>query len=476
MPFSGEFRNTFQMEVPSESRFINTSVETIMSVAQNLGHSRDEKALDQLREKAYSAVSMVLSRPGGVHERTIPIKIQKSNDGLCIEITNRNEPLVFSSNFSSHQGIQFENQGRDGQVLKIPCPLESYEQCPSNQVPVSDEGIHIGPMSEDDAGQLSRLFYQTYGYDYINEFIYYPERIREMIRNKELESIVAKNEDNQILAHVGLQRWNDNPRVYEASLGVVDPRIKSRGLFSQVFSKTMEMSQKIPMSYCLFDFVTNHNFSQRIIKDYGVKELAIFVGCQSKKNQASLERLGLGADPDNMNRYTLLVGVIPKEEYPFGKNIMLPSNIGETLGFLLEELGIEWHPTPRFYPLPSVGRFSKQIHPRQQAIVYRIDQPSFDILKTIRREYQHALSDGFQYVAVEVPLDQAGIAQCYDFLAEQGFFFAGFVPYEYGSRLALRLQAIAPTRVGFEQIQVSTEIGQKLLEIIKKNYERNRRL
>ncbi len=341
---------------------------------------------------------------------------------------------------------------------------------------ISDKEISIQPMNISSAPLLSRLFYQVYGYDYINEYIYYPKRIIELIEKNNLYSFVAENSRGELLAHVGLQRWNQKPQVYEASLGVVDPRIKSKGLFREVFAKTMEFSKDLEMSYCLFDFVTNHAFSQGIIKDYGIKELAIFVGCQSKKTQASLEKLGLGSDPSGMDRYTLLIGVIPRDPYPFGKQVMLPSNIGEKLGFLLEELNIEWVPTPRFYPLPETGKFEKEIQTAQKSLIYRIDQPSFDVLKQIKHEWTHALADGFQYVAVEVPLNQPGIAQCYDYLAEQGFFFAGFVPYKYGDQLALRLQSIAPTHVAFDKIRVSSEVGQKLLEIIKKNYQRNRRL
>ena len=91
---------------------------------------------------------------------------------------------------------------------------------------------------EEDA--LSRLFYMVYGYDYINEFVYYPEKIKAMIDSGELHSIVAVRPNGRLVGHVGLTRRKREPPVYEAGMGAVDPMLKSRGLFGRLFSKTME--------------------------------------------------------------------------------------------------------------------------------------------------------------------------------------------------------------------------------------------
>ena len=64
-------------------------------------------------------------------------------------------------------------------------------------------------------------------------------------------------------------------------------------MFSKVFNETMKVAETIPMHYLFFDFVTNHEFSQKFVSRYHPIDLALFVGCQSKATQAKLEKLGI---------------------------------------------------------------------------------------------------------------------------------------------------------------------------------------
>ena len=124
----------------------------------------------------------------------------------------------------------------------------------------------LAPGEED---ALSRLFYLVYGYDYINEFVYYPEKIKAMIEAGDLLPIVAARPNGRLVGHVGLVRRHREPAVYEAAMGAVDPMVKSRGLFGQLFAKTMEVVRQTPMQYCFSDCVTNHAFSQRHVAKFG---------------------------------------------------------------------------------------------------------------------------------------------------------------------------------------------------------------
>src|SRR5262249_40993555 len=157
-------------------------------------------------------------------------------------------------------------------------------------------------------------------------------------------------------------------------LGLVDPLVKSRGLFGRVFDATMERVQAMAMYYCFFDFVTNHDYSQKIIAKYGTCDMALFAGCQRSSTQASLERLGIGSDPEASDRYSLLLSIMPRTPHPFGEEVALPENIGGPLGFLLDPLGIRWVPTPRFAQLSPEGEFKARYHPQQDSAIFDLHE------------------------------------------------------------------------------------------------------
>jgi hypothetical protein len=292
----------------------------------------------------------------------------------------------------------------------------------------------------------------------------------------ELLSVVAARSNGRLVGHIGLVRKSAKPAVYEAAMGVTDPAITSRGLFGRIFAKTMEKVRATPMQYCLFDFVTNHDLSQKHIAKYGTRELALFVGCQSSKTQARLPKLGLGPDPEGMDRYSILLSVIPQVEHPFGRKVTLPENIGEPFGFLLAPLGVEWTPASRFQTLPPGGRFDARLEPSQGAVHFDLREPGTKAIEGIAAEWADLVTDGYAYAAVETSVEVPASGAVYDCLASHGFFAAGFIPYGAPDRLGFRFQAVGPAGVAVDKIKVATEPAERLLKIVAEDYEASRRV
>jgi hypothetical protein len=174
-----------------------------------------------------------------------------------------------------------------------------------------------------------------------------------------------------------------------------------------------------------------------------------------------------------MLRYSLLVSVIPRVPHPFGENIVLPENIGERFGFLLKPLGLTWSPAPRFETLPARGSFKTGTQRAQSAALFDLQEPGQEAAEDIVEEWRELLRDGFEYAAVEVPLDAPGLGPLYDLLSGNGFFASGFVPCHGSARLGFRFQALGPTKVAFDQIKIATEHGKKLLAAVRNEYEAN---
>jgi hypothetical protein len=482
-----------KIEIPPQPAFLEPTVGFVLAFAARFARGETEQA--ELKTAVSAVLDMVIENNSRGGE-AVAIEVGESAGKLRVSVINHGTPILLKGGrggihsrhyakfheASQHaDSVSFENSGRGGQAVVLEIRLGAAAAAmsllakPAPQVlPIpEDEVITVRSLAPGEEDALSRLFYLVYGYDYINEFVYYPEKIKAMIEAGDLLPIVAARPNGRLVGHVGLVRRHREPAVYEAAMGAVDPMVKSRGLFGQLFSKAMEVVQKTPMQYCLCDCVTNHAFSQRHVAKFGGTELALYAGCQSRETQARLERLGLGKDPESMLRYSLLVSLIPRVPQPFGESIILPESIGERFGFLLEPLGMAWSPAPRFQTLPAAGSFKTSTQRAQTAALFDLAEPGQEAAEDIVEEWRELLRDGFEYAAVEVPLDAPGLGPLYDILSSNGFFASGFVPYQGAARLGFRFQALGPTKIAFDDIKVATDHGKKLLEAVRKDYEAN---
>ncbi len=477
--------------IPPHKSLVEPALDFIISYSKSLG--ADERRLDALREKTLRVLSMVIGNYSpGKAQHQFRITLSETGGTMTVNIFSRGVPLIGSDTarlgmeLSQGKGaspffekISVQNRGRLGQVVSLRMKL-GRGAMPKRSAAgeqeageIGDDEITVRPLKEGEEGALSQLFYHVYEYNYINEVVYYPEKMQSMIKKGNLISVAAALEDGRLVGHLGLKRWNDNPPVFEPCLGLTDPIVKGRGLFRKLLARIMEISDTIPMHYCFFDFVTNHVLSQKLVSEYNPCEVALHVGCQGMKTQAKLEELGIGEDPHESNRFSILYSVIPKIPKPFEEEVLLPNNIGEMTGFLLKPLNVTWSPAPRFNLLEEGGSYRMGCEPLQASVLFDLEEPGLTAMDNIIKDWREHKKEGYQYAAVEVPLDKFGLGTIYDMLAEQGFFIAGFVPYHHSSRLAFRFQALASAKVDFNEIKLYTEQARALAAVIKEDYERN---
>ncbi|MBI5623562.1 MAG: hypothetical protein HY924_07280 [Elusimicrobia bacterium] len=482
-----------RLDLPLDEAFIEPAVYFVVSFARRFAMAEARQAA--LAAALRAAVSLVMeANRGGKSDTPVTLEVAESDGLLRVDLHNRGVPIIlgaaggfqlpYAAKFreaSLHADrLSLENRGRKGQVVVLEFKLgvspaaRSASAAPRKAEIPETEAITIRELGPDEEQSLSRLFYLVYGYDYINESVYYPEKLKAMRQSGDLLSVVAARSNGRLVGHIGLLRKSAKPPVYEAAMGITDPAIKSRGLFGRIFTKTMEKVRSTPMQYCLFDFVTNHDLSQKHIAKYGTRELALFVGCQSSKTQARLPKLGLGPDPAGMDRYSILLSVIPTVERPFGRKVTLPENIGEPFGFLLAPLGVEWTPASRFQPLPQGGRFNTRLEPAQSAVYFDLIEPGAAAIEGIAAEWADLVADGYAYAAVETSVEVPASGAVFEGLSSHGFFAAGFIPYGAPDRLGFRYQAVGPAGVAMDQIKVATEPAERLLELVRKDFESTR--
>jgi len=407
-----------------------------------------------------------------IHYRGIPLSAEYARN-----LENFLEKHAVSA--KSIAKIDFSYQGREGQSVRIEFnsgetsigKLSDSETLISHEVQIFDS-FEIVKLEENDAAEISRLFYRVYTYDYIQEFVYFPHELQKMLRDGRLISFAARLPEGRLLGHVGLISKNEDSSVWEPCLGVTDPQASARGMFSQIFDATMQHAATLKARYFFFDFVTNHIYSQKLISAYGCIDTALMLGCQSARTQARLSRLGLGDEPANTDRFSILYGIIPAKDKAFGEEIILPENIGKLLGFLIEPLGLSWVPASRYDAPAQQGAYEFSRKPEQEAVYFDCHEPGIEAVQGIIRDWDHLKKENYVYAAVDLPIEPPGLARLFELLASRDFFVAGIVPHANTEKLALRMQAIGPKKLDFSEIRLFGANAQRLLQIIRQQHER----
>ncbi len=472
------------MVIPPRESFVDPAVDFVLGYTHGAGIPEEKR--QALARSARTALERMVREASSTHEfPSLAVKLHETPSRLLLAIQNRGAPIFVREDEMDRartalergiDGVEIYNLGRDGQAVIFEITRDGEDgdgASPAQQIEA--DKIEIRPLGQGEEYELSRLFYSVYGYDYGFEFVYHPERMRDMIEEGSLISMVAAAhtaDGVRLVSHVGLQRLNEDPPVYSDFGGITHPRMKSRGVFGQVFRAVMERAEVTPMLYQVVHYTTNHDFAQRRASPYGSHEICVDVGCLSKEAQAKLQRFGLN-DAGDVDRYTLITAVLPRTASPFGYEIQLPENLGEMLGFLLGPLGLSWTPASRFDSIPTGGHYEVSFEQQQSAVFFDFVRPGRDALLRIADDWHAYLRDGYQYAAVDIPLRSHGLSQIYEVLGSHGFFAGGFVPYRNGGGLALRLQAVGAAKVDFDKIHAFTPNAKRLLEVVRNDYERN---
>ncbi|MFM1916970.1 MAG: hypothetical protein RJB01_485 [Actinomycetota bacterium] len=97
---------------------------------------------------------------------------------------------------------------------------------------LSAEDVTIRELLPDDAGELAKAIYRSYGWSYPNADMYFPERITQAILAGTRIGEVAVTESGMIAAHWGAVYLS--PTCVETGGTVTDPRFRGRGLAKQL--------------------------------------------------------------------------------------------------------------------------------------------------------------------------------------------------------------------------------------------------
>ncbi len=102
-------------------------------------------------------------------------------------------------------------------------PVEAPEPVPE----AKRVGLEVGPLRPEQAIDVCRCIYDAYRYTYVNEHLYYPDRVVALNRSGDMVSAVASTPDGEVAGHAALVFPEGTHEV--ADLAVVATKAKFRG-------------------------------------------------------------------------------------------------------------------------------------------------------------------------------------------------------------------------------------------------------
>ncbi|HOF97169.1 MAG TPA: GNAT family N-acetyltransferase [Methanoculleus sp.] len=355
--------------------------------------------------------------------------------------------------------IAFTNRGWAGKetLLAKDC-RESAHPSGSPVPPASSGPVLVRPTLPDEAVEISRCAYFSYGYSYGYERVYHPDVLKALIRSGDLISFVAVDE-NTVIGHAGLL-FCDDPGVAEIGLGFVNPPYRSRRVFSDLMTTVVAEAERRHLVALSGQAVCTHLYSQRSARTFGMGECALLLS-----RYTPLRFTGI-ADENQVRESILAVfRYISPPEHPV---LYPPKHHAGILREIYDRLGV--HPPfttdNASTDLPEKSEYSLTVEEIYRTAQISVRSIGTDLIPRLRRELARLRAGRLEAVYIHLPLTAPKSAATVDAIENLGFFFAGLHLASTGEDL-LTLQYLNNQILDYDTVTVASPHAGRLKEYIR---------
>jgi len=355
------------------------------------------------------------------------------------------------------------NKGKDGRSIEMTIYASNkriQEEVEPEQTTQEDkfELIRV-PMGGDITG-ISRLFYKSYGYSYVNDMVYYPDRLATKIEENSLISKVAISQQNRVIGHIALMQPFDGAKISEWGMAISDPLFRGQGIMSELISEIMHKAQTSPFHGIFSHSVTNHEFTQKICINYGFSDVALLVG------YAGSELSFKNITNDLTQRESTIISYNALKKEPQVK-LFMPKKHQEMIKKLYKGIGIEAvQKTPsKTVNIPLKTELTDTIVSSiniAEIILNSIASDALELVKYLTKKFSIAKID-IIYLCID--LEDENSPDLVEKLEEIGYLFGGIFPH-YHHENALVLQYINNIKFDYSLIRCYTPLAQELRDYI----------
>jgi anti-sigma regulatory factor (Ser/Thr protein kinase)/RimJ/RimL family protein N-acetyltransferase len=316
------------------------------------------------------------------------------------------------------------------------------------------------PTREDITG-ISRLFYKSYGYSYVNDLVYYPDRLAKKIEENSLISKVAISKQNRVIGHIALMQPFEDAKISEWGMAISDPLFRGQGIMSELISKIMYKAKTSTYHGIFSHSVTNHEFTQKICVKYGFSDVALLVG------YAGSELSFKNITNDLTQRESTIISYIAiKKESSV--ELFMPKKHEQMIKKLYDGIGIKalQKTSSKIAKTPLKTELTDTIVSAiniAEIIVKSIASDALELIKYLTKKFSIAKID---IIYLYMDLEDENSIDLVEKLEELGYFFGGIFPH-YHHENALVLQFVNNIEFDYSLIHSYTPLAKELREYVQ---------
>lgn len=317
-------------------------------------------------------------------------------------------------------------------------------------------------LKPDEAVEVSKCAYASYGYTYVHEDIYYPERVRALNKSGDLLSFVAVKDDGEVISHAALER-EDDPLVPEFGVAVTKPRYRGQGCLNAISIYRKEKARDFNFMGIYGKGITTHFFSQKSMLKHGMNPCALYLS-------SGMERTYKGIEQKKIQRESVVIHfqyMNPPDKiliYPPDKHAGLIEEIYLNLGVKPELVETSKPPKTK----PGDSKISVKTYLNSMTSNIKIIEYGKDIVRAVNAHLDALCLERIESVYLYLPvMDENTAFYCEEF-ENLGFFFAGIMPASE-SRDALVLQYLNNYTIDYDLVSVGCEFSEKIKEYVRKS-------
>lgn len=489
--------STCNLSVPNDLNYLTVILDYVRTIAQLAGfESRDCTAMEIATEEAVTNVIKHAFAPGETSSFDVRCEIQATR--LVVAVCDRGIPFDPSKVADYNPGSDLDEmtaEGLGGHLMKNMVDEMEYinlgaggketrlvkylpgqaitehlepgdnqpegENQPKGQVTGTFEARAMKPS---EAVEVSRCFFEAYGYSYVYEDIYYPDRIAALNKIGELFSAVVVNERDEVLCHGALLFSKHLPGIAEVAMGATRPQYQGYSLAPKLQTTLFMEALRLNLKGMYSHAVCAHPYSQKLVRKVGAKATCFLLA-------HSIESTSIKGIAEKMtDRGSVIIYYLPLQAHSEISVIFPPVQHQDIILDLYNNLGMPVQigdpiATDR---LTGESEIDLSINKRRQTAVLSFHRYGQDVFKRLHDVLYQIKKERVQVVEAYLNLYDPQTQNVAAHLEKESFLFTGFIPgVDGGDRLVM--QYFNGIVVDYDMINLESDKAQNLLDYIKKH-------
>lgn len=497
--YSAMKRNQVTLTVPNDYIYLPMILNMVRNMADIMGF--DQESINQLELGAEEAVSNVIKYAfEGSGDANFQIILEPVTVGLNIFIREKGVPfdpsLMHQYSIATlrtdlnekglgtylmkqlFDAVSFHNLGKEGketrlfkhtnnkQIHELITEEElSIVESEKSTSPLPRGSVHylIRRMKPAEAIEVSKCAYSSYGYTYVNEDIYYPDRVRTLNQSDNLISFIAVTEQNEIIAHNAFE-LRKGDLAPELGMAFTKPKFRGQGCLNHLTMELLNEAGRRNFVGIYTRGVMTHPFSQKSFLKFGFRESAIYLS-------SGMERTYKGGIKQDKSQRESVVIMFKYLSTPKKHVIYPPPHHREMIERIYHHLDVN----------PNSNASSKESDTAADETVtgiriapaclmghISITRYGDRTLNDVKEHLKALCLQRFETIHLHLPLGDPSTAFRTAEFEKLGFFFAGVMPGCIGND-ELILQYLNNYAIDYDTLVIESEMGKEMLEYIRRH-------